>query len=78
MELGSVRTLRHKIDSMMFERTAISKKSDFVIKAELATLRESDQMSADLVFKDPYLLSFLQLQDADRTTFERDIAEEAA
>jgi predicted nuclease of restriction endonuclease-like (RecB) superfamily len=70
MELWSVRTLRHKIDSMMFERTAISKKSDFVIKAELATLRESDQMSADLVFKDPYLLSFLQLQDA---YLERDL-----
>ena len=35
IERWSVRTLRKKIDSMLYERTAISKKPDEVVKAEL-------------------------------------------
>lgn len=62
IEKWGVRTLRSKIDSMLFERTAISKKPDKLIKRELQILREKDQVSTELIFKDPYLLNFLGLE----------------
>ena len=63
VERWSVRTLRKKIDSMLYERTAISKKPEEVAKAELAALRSDDQLTPDLVFRDPYILDFLGLKD---------------
>ena len=63
LENWSVRSLREKIDGMLYERTAISKKSDETIKNELAQLKESDRLTPDLVFKDPYFLDFLGLRD---------------
>ncbi|MDE2797834.1 MAG: PDDEXK nuclease domain-containing protein [Gemmatimonadota bacterium] len=62
-ERWSVRTLREKIGSMLYERTAISKKPEEVARAELAQLRSDDQLSPDLVFRDPYVLDFLGLKD---------------
>ena len=70
LENWSVRTLRQKIDSMLYERTAISKKSDETIKNELATLKEEAKLTPDLVFKDPYFLDFLGLHD---TYSEKDL-----
>lgn len=58
MERWSVRTLRKKISGMMFERTAIAKKPDTVVKMELASLRQEDKLSPDLIFRDPYFLDF--------------------
>jgi hypothetical protein len=43
----SVRTLREKIDSMLYERTAISKKPEELAKKELAELRDEDRSSPD-------------------------------
>lgn len=63
VERWSVRTLREKIGSMLFERTAISKKPEEVAKAELANLRAEDKLTPDLVFRDPYVLDFLGLKD---------------
>ncbi|MGB6220702.1 PDDEXK nuclease domain-containing protein [Haloferula sp.] len=63
IERWSTRTLVKKIDSMLYERTAISKKPEEVAKAELAALRSEDQLSPDLVFRDPYILDFLGLKD---------------
>jgi predicted nuclease of restriction endonuclease-like (RecB) superfamily len=63
LERWSVRTLRQKIDSMLYERTALSKQPEAVVKAELHALREEDQLSPNLVFRDPYLLDFLGLND---------------
>jgi predicted nuclease of restriction endonuclease-like (RecB) superfamily len=63
VERWSVRTLRKKIDSMLYERTAISGKPDELIRSELDALREGDRLSPDLVFRDPYFLDFLGLQD---------------
>ena len=60
-EHWSVRTLQGRIASMMYERTAIAKKPDEVIKKDLATLRDEGKMSADLAFRDPYVLDFLGL-----------------
>lgn len=63
VEHWSVRTLRGKIDGMLYERTAISRKPETVIRHEIDTLRAEDQVTPDLVFKDPYILDFLGLKD---------------
>ncbi len=49
----STRTLQGRLDSMLFERTALSRKPDELLATELATLREEGEMSPDLVLKDP-------------------------
>ena len=64
MERWSTRTLRQKIDGMLFERTALSRKHDQLIRQELDALREDDTLTPDLVFQDPYLLDFLGLSGA--------------
>lgn len=63
IEQWSVRTLRRKIDGMLFERTALSRKPAELAKKELAALREKDKLTPDLVFRDPYFLDFLGLKD---------------
>lgn len=70
IERWSVRTLRKRIRGMMFERTAISRKPDQTIREDLQRLRETDRLTPELVFRDPYLLDFLGLQD---TYSERDL-----
>ena len=64
MERWSTRTLRAKIGGMLFERTALSKKPDEVVKRELSRLQEGETLTPDLVFRDPYFLDFLGLKDA--------------
>jgi len=61
-ERWSKRTLQNKIDGMLFERTAIASKPDELIKKELATLRDDNMLSPDLVFKSPYFLEFTGLK----------------
>lgn len=63
IEGWSVRTLRKKVDGMLYERTALSKKPDELIRHELRQLRETDRISPELVFRDPYFLDFLGLKD---------------
>ena len=63
IERWSTRTLAKKIDSMLYERTAISRKPEEVAKAELAALREEDKLTPALIFRDPYILDFLGLKD---------------
>lgn len=58
----SVRTLRDRIDSMLYERTALSKKPDELIRYELDKLKEGEVLPA-LILKDPYILNFLELND---------------
>ena len=48
---------------MLYERTALSKNTEAVIKTELENPRDG-QMTPDMVFRDPYLLDFLGLQGA--------------
>jgi predicted nuclease of restriction endonuclease-like (RecB) superfamily len=61
IERWNVRTLRHKIGHLLYERTAISKKPEELIAHDLAALRDEDRMTPDLVFRDPYFLDFLRL-----------------
>lgn len=72
LERWSVRTLRVKLGGMLYERTALSKKPEELARSELAALRDKDQMTPDLVFRDHYLLDFLGLSD---TYSERDLEE---
>ncbi len=66
----SVRELSSRINSMLFERTAISKKTEETIYNDLKQLREDRGMSVDLFLKDPYMLDFLGLEN---TYAEKDL-----
>lgn len=58
----SVRALRDRINSMLYERTALSKKPDELIRLELDNLKNGTP-SKDVLLKDPYVLDFLDLKD---------------
>ena len=64
IEHWSVRQLQERINSMLFERTAISKKPEETIRQDLTQLRNQGRQSADLTFRDPYVLDFLGLSDS--------------
>lgn len=59
----SVRRLRERKDTQLFERTALSKQPDALLAQELAILRQTGELKPALVLKDPYVLDFLGLQD---------------
>jgi predicted nuclease of restriction endonuclease-like (RecB) superfamily len=63
LENWSSRQLQERIQSMLFERSAISRKPTEVIQQELLRLRDDQQVTPELVLKDPYLLDFLGLND---------------
>ena len=64
LEKWSVRIFRERIQSMLYERTAISKKPEETIKHELQQLKDTNQITPDMVFRDPYFLDFLGLKDS--------------
>ena len=70
IENWSVRTLRERKKSMLYERTAISKKPDETIRNEITELAEAKKMSLDMFYRDPYMLDFLGLKD---TYSEKDL-----
>lgn len=61
-EKWSIRTFRDRVNSMLYERTALSKKPDELIKYELEELKKGT-IKDSIVLKDPYLLDFLDLKD---------------
>ncbi|MDX2098073.1 MAG: PDDEXK nuclease domain-containing protein [Leptolyngbyaceae cyanobacterium bins.59] len=70
LEQWSVRQLQERINSMLFERTALSRKPEDTIRHDLDKLRQDRQISPDLLLKDPYVLDFLNLSDR---YFEKDL-----
>lgn len=72
IERWSVHTLRERIASQLYLRTAIAKKPEALIQQELEKLSAGGQMTPDLVFRDPYMLDFLGLADGYS---ERDLEE---
>lgn len=64
LERWSVRQLQERINSLLFERTAISRKPADTIRHDITLLREQGQLSPDLTFRDPYVLDFLGLSDS--------------
>lgn len=69
-EHWSVRVLRERINSMMFERTALAKKPEQFIRQELINLVNKNNPTPQTFLKDPYLLDFLQLGN---TPSEKDL-----
>lgn len=69
-ERWSVRVLKERIDSMLYERTQLSKRPEKTIENDLKLLDEENKMSIDLFLRDPYVLDFLELQD---TYSEKDL-----
>ncbi len=70
LEHWSVRTLQERMKSMLYERTVISKKPELTIRNDLELLKKEAKASADLLFRDPYILDFLGLHD---TYSEKDL-----
>ena len=70
LEKWSFRTFRDRVNSMLYERTAISKKPEITIQNDLEQLKSGESMNPDLVFRDPYFLDFLGLKD---TYSEKDL-----
>jgi predicted nuclease of restriction endonuclease-like (RecB) superfamily len=76
-EKWGVRALRGRIRSMLYERTAISKKPEQTIVNDLKLLEKEKKMSLNLFLKDPYLLDFLELDDTfSETDLEKAILHE--
>jgi predicted nuclease of restriction endonuclease-like (RecB) superfamily len=76
-EKWGVRTLRGRIRTMLYERTAISKKPEQTIIDDLKLLEKEKKFSLDLFVKDPYLLDFLEMGDiSSETELEKSILHE--
>lgn len=63
VERWSVRTLRERIASQLYLRSALTQKPEAAIAQALDHLRAGGQVTPDLVFRDPYMLDFLGLPD---------------
>jgi predicted nuclease of restriction endonuclease-like (RecB) superfamily len=63
IEHWDTRTLDAKIDAQLYERTAISRKPEEVIKQELDQLKNDNTLNPDLVFRSSYFLDMLGLSD---------------
>jgi predicted nuclease of restriction endonuclease-like (RecB) superfamily len=63
IERWSSRVLQERIQSMLYERTAISRKPELTFQNDLELLKNENKVSPDLVFRDPYFLDFLGLKD---------------
>lgn len=72
IEQWSVRTLREKIDRMLYERTAIAKLPDATIRLELDKLQDNDRTNPDLYLQDPCIFKFLYSKSI---TSENDLEE---
>lgn len=59
----STRVLQDRLDSQLFERTALSRQPEALLAEELTSLRQSGDLKPSFVLKDPYVLDFLGLND---------------
>ena len=62
-ERWSTRQLQERIESQLYERTAISRKPEETVRHDIEQLRKQQQVSPSLLLKDPYVLDFLDLND---------------
>jgi predicted nuclease of restriction endonuclease-like (RecB) superfamily len=70
LERWSSRQLQERMNSMLFERSAISRKPAEAIRHDLAQLRQEQRVQPAILLKDPYVLDFLGLNDH---YFEKDL-----
>ena len=59
----SVRSLKTQLDNMLYERTALSKQPESVIKTHLERLKDADEMTPEFTFKEPYFINFIGAHD---------------
>ena len=71
-EQWNVRTLRERINSMLYERTAISKKPELTIRQDLQALSSDSKMSTSLFLKDPCLLYLKWLSKYEKQEDEQE------
>ncbi|WP_353278840.1 YhcG family protein [Wolbachia endosymbiont (group A) of Udea olivalis] len=77
IERWSVRALRSKIDTMLYERTALAKKPEDFIRRSIKNLREENMLAPEFIFHDPYFLSFMELPSSySETDLENTILDE--
>jgi predicted nuclease of restriction endonuclease-like (RecB) superfamily len=57
----NVRTLRKEVDAMLFERSALATKPETEISKTRTELETRKELSPELVFKNTYILDFLNL-----------------
>ncbi|MGL9731425.1 MAG: PDDEXK nuclease domain-containing protein [Wolbachia sp.] len=73
----SVRTVRSKIDTMLYERTALAKKPEDFIKQSIKQLHEENTLAHEFIFHDPYFLNFVELPSSySETDLENMILDE--
>lgn len=63
IEHWDTRTLDEKIDQQLYQRTAISRKPEEVIRKELEVAQTSNSLLPDMVFRSSYFLDILGLPD---------------
>jgi len=77
IEHWDIRTLRKKINDMLFERSAIAKKPENLIRKEINAIRDSKKITPDFIFRDPYFLNFIGLDgDYSESDLENAILDE--
>ena len=59
----TTRQLPERINSMLYERTALSRKPEATIAHDLEKVQTQKQLTPEFILKDPYLLDFLNLND---------------
>jgi len=69
-EQWNTRMLEERINSMLYERTSLSRFPQKTIAMHLKALNSKDKITPELVFRDPYVLDFLELED---TYSEKDL-----
>ena len=70
LERWSVRTLRERMNTLLYQRTALSSKPEATIRHDLQQFHESQKLTPEFVFRNPYVLDFLGLTD---TYSEKDL-----
>ncbi len=70
LEHWDTRTLDEKIDAMLYERTALSRKPEVLIKQELEQIQSTNTLTPDVVFRSSYFLDAIGLAD---TYSEKDL-----
>lgn len=65
IERWSIRKLNEKVDSMLYERTALAKNPETVIEKEIQKLRDTNILKPDFIMQDPIILQFLSNQSIE-------------
>jgi predicted nuclease of restriction endonuclease-like (RecB) superfamily len=63
MEGWSSRQLQERLNSMLYERSALSKQPEELIRQEIDNVRKTQKVSPTMLRRDPYILNFLGLTD---------------